>query len=90
MELYLKKYYVKVVCVDKLLIFMKYSKYRFWVVNIDKCGGRGLYWVIFYFLEIGFVEFFDFFGKFLEYYYNRFKYILILNVLRYKYVCLIF
>lgn len=87
LELYLKKYHVKVVCADKLPIFMKHSKYRFWVVNTDKCGGRGLHWVTFYFPETGPAEFFDSLGKPPEYYHNRFKYILTLNAPRYKYAC---
>lgn len=87
LERFLKKYHVKVTCADELPIIFKKNKCRFWVVNTDRCGGRGIHWVTFYFPETGPAEFFDSFGKPPEYYHNRFKYILTINAPRYKYVC---
>jgi hypothetical protein len=50
LENYLKEYHVRVVCSDDIPVFSKRSKTKIWNVNTDRCGGRGLHWVTFFFL----------------------------------------
>lgn len=85
LERYLKKYHVKVTCADELPRIFKKNKCRFWVVNTDRCGGRGIHWVAFHFPLRGPAEFFDSLGNSPEYYNTRFRYILTINGPRYQY-----
>lgn len=52
---YLFGYDVKVTCADDFPPDAR--KHRFWVVNTDRCGGRGIHWVAFHFPLRGPAEF---------------------------------
>ena len=55
------------------------------VVNTDSYGREGKHWVTFHFPKEGPGEFFDSFGRALEAYHNRFRYVLIANGPQYKF-----
>lgn len=80
---YLFGYDVKVTCADDFPPDAR--KHRFWVVNTDRCGGRGIHWVAFHFPLRGPAEFFDSLGNSPEYNHTRFRYILTINGPRYQY-----
>jgi hypothetical protein len=80
---YLASRAVRVVCADDLPSTLK--RCQFWVVNTDKCGERGLHWVVFHFPSRGPLEFFDSLGNPPEYYHRRFQNILMVNGAKYGY-----
>ena len=87
LESYLKKYHAQVVCADDLPVLSIRLKNQIWIVNTDKCGGKGLHWVTFYCPKKGPLEFWDSLGYPPKYYHQRFQNILIASGSSYKYIC---